>query len=118
MNGLNPNTVYTVFLSRGYTKTYQRWSLIGNWGLEFDLNRKKYPHVMSITEETDTAFSGTGTNSHTWVVTGTKSGNGISITMLIDYDGSTYEVNVIGTIDTSTGKMGGTWIGPGTQSGT
>jgi len=117
MGGLNPNTVYTVYLSKEYKQEYQRWSLIGDWVLEFDLNTKKYIHDMSITEETDTTFSGTGTNSHTWVVTGTKSGSGISITMKIDYDGSIYEVNAIGTIDTDTGEMSGTWTGPG-QSGT
>ncbi len=117
MNGLNPSTVYTVYLSNGYSRTYERWSLVGTWELEFDLGGSIYPHDMWITGETDTTFSGTGTNSHTWVVTGTKSGNGIAITMTIDYDGSSYEVTAIGTIDTDTGGLSGTWTGPG-QSGT
>ena len=116
MNGLNPSTVYTVYLSNGYSKTYQRWSLVGTWELEFYLGGTKYLHDMWITDETYTTFSGTGTNSHTWVVTGTKDGNGAEISMKIDYDLSSYEVNAIGTID-SNGRLSGTWTGPG-QSGT
>lgn len=116
MNGLNPNTVYTVYLSRGYAKNFARWSLVGDWKLEFDYLGGIYPHDMWITTETDTTFSGTGSNSHTWVVTGTKSGSGVSISMTIDYDGSTYEVIADGTI--VDGSMSGTWASNVGQSGT
>jgi len=125
MNGLNPNTVYTVYLSREYTKTYQRWSLVGDWVLEFDLNPPGgtlYIHDMSITDENDVSFSGTGAYptggpyTITWVVTGTKGGSGVSITALIEYDGSSYYVNAIGIIALD-GTMSGTWSNP-SQSGT
>lgn len=121
MNGLHPGTVYTVYLSRGYVKTYHRWSLVGTWQLEFNYLGSLYRHDMRITTETDNSFSGTGAYpaggpySITWVVVGTKGGSGVSITMQIDYDGSTYLVSAIGTV---TGSMSGTWTSNTGQSGT
>ena len=122
MNGLHPNTVYTVYLSRGYTKTFERWSLVGDWTLEFNYLGGLYTHDTSITAETDSTFSGTGAYpaggpyTITWVVTGTKGGNGVSITMQIDYDGSSYHVDAIGTIH-GDGSMSGTWTSNTGQSG-
>jgi len=124
MKGLHPNTVYTVYLSRGYALTFERWSLAGDWKLEFDFKGNPYRHDMWITAETDTTFSGTGAYPEggpytiTWIVTGTKGGNGVSITMQIDYDGSTYLVDAIGTIDSDDGSMSGTWESNVGQSGT
>jgi len=113
MNGLHPCTTYTVYLSKEYTLTYHRWSLKGTWKLGFLWGGYWY-HDMWITEETDTTFSGTGAwpsggpYGITWVVTGTKSGSGITITMLIDYDGSPYLVTASGTIAPD-GTLSGTW---------
>ena len=106
----NVNTI-----SRNLGENYEIWSLVGEWELDFDVGGTPYKHYMSITEEIDTAFSGTGTNSHEWVVTGTKFG--ASIEMVIDYDNSDYLVGVIGTMD-SDGKMSGTWATNAGQSGT
>lgn len=99
-----------------YFDANPEWSLIGDWGLEFDFGGTLYLHDMSITDEDDVSFSGTGSNSDTWVVTGTKNAGGTSISMTIDYDGSSYYVNAIGTI-AEDGTISGTWSNP-SQSGT
>lgn len=108
-----------------YFDARPEWSLIGDWVLEFDLDPPGgtlYIHDMSITDEDDVSFSGTGAYptggpyTITWGVTGTKGSNGVSITALIEYDGSSYYVNAIGTI-AEDGTMSGTWSNP-SQSGT
>ena len=123
MKGLNPNTVYTVYLSNGYTKTYQRWSLVGTWQIEIDHSGSKYIHDVFITSETDTTFSGHGgwpseANSYTYTypVVGTKSGNGVTIQMVWEYNEVSYTAVLNGTIATD-GTLSGTWTGPG-QTGT
>lgn len=123
MKGLHPNTVYTVYLSRGYTLTFERWSLVGDWKHVAVLGTSEYRHEWSITAETDTTFSGTGAYpaggpyTITWVATGTKSGDG-TITMHIDYDGSSYCADLVGTIDPSDGSIEGTWTDSNGKSGT
>lgn len=115
MNGLNPDTTYTAYLSNGYTPyMYTGWSVEGDWVLEFDWKGGKYIHDMTIDNN---VFTGTGAaqfSSQTWTVVGTI--NGDIVEMTIDYDGSSYYVDVVGTIE-SDGTMSGTWLNP-TQSGT
>jgi len=90
------------------------WTVTGIWALDFDYLGTIYSHDMTIDTQTDGSFSGTGTNSDTWAVTGTVSDDTLSMT--ISYDHSSYEVTAIGTIGAD-GTMSGTWTGPG-QSGT
>jgi len=59
-------------------------------------------------------FSGTGTDSDTWTVTG-KLTVCLDITFTIYYDSSAYYVDVVGTISND-GSMLGTWNNP-TQAG-
>ena len=115
MNGLTPNTVYTVYPSKAWST---HWDITGDWVLEFDYLGTLYIHDMTVT---DNAFTGTGgypasgpPYSITWTVAGTINGNNIEMT--INYDSSSYYVDVVGTI-ASDGTMSGTWGNLG-QSGT
>lgn len=110
MKGLNPDTTYTVYLSKGYIPyEYTGWNVIGDWVLEFDYLGALYIHDMTITDNT---FTGTG-GYHTgglytieWTVAGTIDGDNIE--MRIDYNSSSYYVDVVGVI-ASDGTMSGTW---------
>ena len=123
MNGLNPNMVYTVYLSRGYTLTFERWSLLGDWKHVGYLGTNEYRHDWIVIAETDITFSGTGgypagePHTITWSFTGTKAGDG-TIIMHIDYDGSPYWADLFGTIDSSDGSISGSWIDSNGKSGT
>lgn len=101
--------------------TEVQWDLTGEYEIDFvctlgGCSGGTYPHVMNIDYmNMDTGeFSGTGTDSDTWTVTGNFTGcNNIAFT--IDYDHSGYYVNVVGTISDG-GSMSGTWSNP-TQAG-
>lgn len=95
------------------------WNLEGTYTIDFVCTSGCsgiYTHVMNITDmDMDTGeFSGTGTDSHTWTVTGKVSGCS-DITFKIDYDHSIYYVDVVGTISDD-GSMSGEWSNP-TQAG-
>lgn len=113
MKGLTPNTLYQVYLSKGYTP-YPGWNVVGTWQLRF-IYGGNYDHDMWITVQEDGTFTGTGaypadatTYSTTWTVSGTIVPKTGAITLHIEYDGSSYEVDAVGTIDL-TGAMSGTW---------
>jgi len=123
MNGLHPCTTYTVYLSHGYTLTYERWSLVGTWQIESDYLGSKYMHDVFITSETDTTFSGHGGwpsgasyYTYTYPVVGTKSGNGVTIQMVWSYIEVSYTAVLSGII-ADDGTLSGIWTGPG-QTGT
>ncbi|MGB3347003.1 MAG: hypothetical protein WBA71_07160 [Candidatus Humimicrobiia bacterium] len=95
------------------------WDLTGYYEIDFVCTSGcsgTYPHIMDIDYmNMDTKeFSGTGTDSHTWTVTGNISGCS-DIAFTIDYDSSAYYVDVEGTISDD-GSMSGTWNNP-TQAG-
>jgi len=115
MNGLNPNTTYTVYLSNKYTK-FTGWSVIGDWSLRWVVTGGgAYDHDMFITFQKDGSFSGTakypagGPYTIIEPVTGTigvtTSG---SVTIHITQPPGTYYSDSTGTIDRY-GKMSGTW---------
>lgn len=62
MRGLNPNTTYTVYLSKGYTPyVYTGWNLEGNWVLRAYFGGGTYDHDYTITDQQpDGSFVGTG----------------------------------------------------------
>jgi hypothetical protein len=126
MKGLNPNSLYQVYIGKGYTLNYHRYSLLGDWSHEGWIGAAPqtpgtgYQHNWVVTSETDTTFSGTGayhTGSPTWTFTGTKSGNGKTITMNIDYDSSSYWATLSGTIQND-GSISGTWEDSNSVTGT
>jgi hypothetical protein len=120
MKGLDPNSLYQVFLAKGY-EPYGGWNVIGTWKLRFVFG-SNYDHDTWIDVQTDGTFSGTGAYpadgpyTITWVVTGTIVPMTGAVTLHIEYDGSSYYVDAVGTID-SNGEMSGTWSN-NDQSGT
>ena len=118
MKGLNPNTTYMVYLSKGYTK-YTPISILGTYEW---LVLDTYEHDMIIdTQNPDGTFSGTGgypagsspydqSGQTPETITGQVMGNTINITFTTTYLGPYnpgYTATVVGTI-----------AGDGTMSGT
>jgi len=121
MNGLHPNTQYTVYLSNDYSRDIPRWSLEGNWTLSFMFSGSPYVHNMTVTlQQLNGYFSGTGyfvpDPTYTWNVTGTVDGSNVSFHVLYTGTGAGYYVDATGTID-SAGQMSGDWSNA-SQSGT
>ena len=121
MNGLNPDTTYTVYLSNGYMKNIPRWSLIGDWTLDFIYGGSPYIHDMTVTlQQLGGSFQGTGSYvtdpSYTWTVTGTITGSSVSFHILYTGTNAGYYIDAVGTID-SDGDMSGNWNNA-SQSGT
>lgn len=120
MNGLHPNTVYTVYLSNGYEKNIPRWSLVGDWTLDFIFG-VSHIHDMTVTlQQLGGSFQGYGhyvpDPSYTWDVTGTVTGSSVSFHILYTGTGAGYYVDAVGSIALN-GTMSGTWSNP-SQSGT
>jgi hypothetical protein len=121
MNGLHPNTVYTVYLSKGYAKTIPRCSLEGDWTLQFMYGGSPFIHEMTVTiQQLAGSFEGYGhyvpDPGYTWTVTGTVSGSNVEFTLVYTGKNAGYFVDAVGTI-ASDGTMEGTWSNP-SQSGT
>ena len=117
MNGLTPNTTYTVYLSKGYTK-YIPFNILGTYTW---LVLGIYNHDMVIdTQNPDGTFSGTGgypagsspydqPGETSETITGKVMGNQIDITFTTIYSGPYnpgYTATALGTI-ASDGSMSG-----------
>lgn len=114
MNGLNPNTTYTVYLSKGYTPyEYTGWNVVGNWVLRFNLGGN-YDHDINITVQNDGTFSGTGgypASGPPYSITETVTGTIDVMTGAISFHSvynNGYWYDATGTI-ASNGTMSGTW---------
>ena len=124
MNGLNPNTVYTVYPSKAWS-TSEKWDITGDWELRFILGTGIYDHDMKVTFQNmhTGVFSGTGqssTNSSTtWDIEGTSEVVGNTITLDLIYTGVNpgYTVHAEGTIDAGV-IISGDWSSSTGQSGT
>ena len=95
--------------------TSPAWNLNGEYSIDFTCTLGcvgDYPHTMNVTftDLGNGQVAGTGHNSDTWTMTGTIAGTGV--TFHIDYDSSTYTVDMIGAI-AADGSMSGTATGPG-----
>lgn len=96
------------------------WDLTGNYTIDFVCTSGcggTWTHEMNVTtmDLVTGDFSGTGnfhTGTPTWTVVGNVSGDTIAFT--IDYDGSSYAVDVVGTL-ADDGTMSGTATGPGQE---
>lgn len=114
MNGLNPDTVYTVYLSNGYEPyVYTGWNIVGTWVLRLILGGN-WDHDITINVQSDGTFSGIGgwpaggPYSITEVVTGNIDVMSGDVTFHSDYNSSGYWYDAMGTI-ASNGTMSGTW---------
>jgi len=108
------------FTPKGNWATYFEYTvqcdLTGDWDYVGVLGTVEYPHDMTIdTQGVDGSLSGTGTNSDTWTLAGTVSGDIVSMT--ISYDTSSYEVYLIGTVS-DCNSMSGDWESNTGQEGT
>ena len=117
MNGLNPNTVYTVYLSNEYEPyVVTGWNIVGTWVIRFVLGGN-WDHDITITVQSDGTFSGYGgwpaggPYNITETVTGTIDVMSGAITIHSVYN-TGYWYDATGTI-ASDGTMSGTWGNPG-----
>jgi hypothetical protein len=118
MNGLAPNTTYTVYLSNGYTPYHDTgWNVKGNWILSFEYQGGHYAHGATFNQTNDTidgvngGYPAGGPFSYTWdIMNGSISANAINYTAVFtgspDATGTIWHVT--GTIDAD-GSMSGTW---------
>jgi hypothetical protein len=63
MNGLHPNTTYTVYLANGYTPSVDSgWNVTGSWIISFKLDGDpiSYPHDMILTQTGTNLTAGSG----------------------------------------------------------
>lgn len=116
MNGLNPNTAYTVYLSNGYEPYVTGWNIVGTWVIRFVLGGN-WDHDITIAVQSDGTFSGSGgwpaggSHNITETVTGTIDVMSGAITIHSVYN-TGYWYDATGTI-ASDGTMSGTWGNPG-----
>jgi hypothetical protein len=113
MNGLHPNTEYTVYLSKSYTPyVFTGWSIVGDWVIRFTLG-SNYDHDIIITTQNDGSFSGYGgwPAGGPYSITETVKGNidvmSGYVTFHSEYNNG-YWYDATGTI-ASDGTMSGTW---------
>jgi len=124
MNGLAPNTLYTVYISNSYTTTTVAWSLNGAWKLAFDSTLypggNPYMHDMTVTGGTATGgWPAGGPYTNSWTATVSVSGNAVTIvaTYLLGSATYPYSFTATGTIS-SAGTLSGTWTDTLGDSGT
>jgi hypothetical protein len=120
MNGLDPNTTYTVYLSKTYTPyVFTGWSVVGTWVLRLHYGGSTFDHDVVIDVQENGEFTGTGgypasaeppySYPYNETVSGTINVMTGEITLHSDYQ-NTYYYDAIGTI-ASDGTMSGTWHG-------
>lgn len=121
MNGLNPNTKYTVYISKAWSPQTTwpglfntGWNIKGSWIIRFNLG-SNYDHDIVIDVQDDGTFSGYGgypaggpPYSITETVTGTIDVMSGAVTFHSDYDNTGYWYDAEGTIAVD-GTMSGTW---------
>ena len=117
MNGLLPNTTYTVYLSNPY-QPYHRASVAGSYTMDVLYAGDHYTYDLNLTQ-TGTAIGGTLHDPYlpgTLPVTGTITGNNLSFS--VDYGaGSVQGVRTFTGVIGSSGALSGTWTQTGTQGG-
>lgn len=114
MNGLNPNTPYTVFLSNSYEPYVDTgWNVEGTWMIRYILGGS-WDHDYIINVQSDGAFSGIGgwpagavTYTYTETIEGTIDVMGEDVEFHVVYNNG-YWLDAEGTI-ASDGTMSGTW---------
>jgi len=124
MNGLYPNTEYTVCLSNEWL-TSEKWDITGEWNLTFMYSGSPYNHDMTVTFQNmyTGVFSGYGhsnTDSSIWDIQATSNVSGDTIHLDLIYTGvnAGYTVHAVGTIDSNGHIVNGNWTSSAAQSGT
>lgn len=124
MSGLDPNTIYRVILSNGWS-TSEKWNITGDWNLTFMYSGSPYNHDMTVTFQNmhTGIFSGFGhsnTDSSIWNIQATSIVSGDTITLDLIYTGTNagYTVHAVGTIDDDGYIINGNWSSSSNQIGT
>ena len=125
MNGLNPNTTYTVYLAKPYTK-YTAANVTGITGFNFEWQGSNYVHSANLNQTKsdvtgDGGYPAGGPYTYAWTITnGYVSGNHLHLVM--DYmKGANCTMTMDGDINSPGNITNGTWtsLGRATQySGT
>jgi len=112
MKGLNPNTLYTVYLSNGYTAYKDTgWNISGSYIFDYEWNGGHYPNDVIITQ---TGSSVTGTinwpSGSPYLVSGTVAGTvtGNTVILTVAYNDRPYLRTMTGTI-AADGSISGNW---------
>jgi hypothetical protein len=105
MNGLNPGTTYTVYLSNPYN--LDGWDVSGNYMIDVEYLGVIYPEAAVLTQS-GTAITGVSLGGGPYPVFTITGGsvNGNTVRIVMTYGGYITELN--GTI-ASDGSMSGTW---------
>lgn len=121
MNGLNPNTTYTVYLSKAYNPyEFTGWDIIGPWVLRLHYGSSIYDHDVVISGQSDNQLTGTGgypaggspySYPYNETITGEIDVMSGVVTIHSDYENS-YWYEATGIIAPD-GTMSGTWYGSG-----
>jgi len=123
MNGLNPNTVYTVYLSKAYTPYVATgWNVAGNYVIDLTVGTTHYTEYLVLSQQgsdiTGVSLALAG-GASTWTITaGSVSGNTVEIYAYFKTNPS-MTITMTGII-AADGTISGTWAddAPGTRSGT
>jgi hypothetical protein len=115
MNGLKPNTTYTVILSKGYSlPPFTGWNVQGTWKINYEYKGGYYLHDAFLTQSSDNVSGNGGMPSgslydYAWSITrGSVSGDTIHLVM--DYTRGAPETTMImNGVLASDGTMIGTW---------
>jgi len=120
MNGLNPNTTYTVYLSKGYIPyVFTGWNVDGTYVINVEYLTVDYPETLILTQNgtdiTGVSLDTIPPGSYFIIYDGSVNGNVIDIYA----NKGSLIVHMSGTI-AADGSMSGTWADelPGTRSGT
>ena len=123
MNGLTPNTTYTVYLSKGYTPyVFTGWNVTGSYVIDLEYNGLNYVEYLELsqTEDDITGVSlALANNASPWTIeSGSVVGNAVNFRAHYN-DNSSMLVDLWATI-ASDGSMSGGWadVGGLSRSGT
>jgi len=119
MNGLNPDTTYTVYLSKAYDPyVLTGWNIEGEWVIHLHYGSKIYDHDIVISDQSGGTLTGTGgypsvgppyNYPYNETISGTIDIMSGAVKIHSDYENS-YWYEATGTI-ASDGTMSGTWHG-------
>jgi hypothetical protein len=115
MNGLHPDTTYTVYLSNGYTPyVFTGWNIVGSWVFRAEYYGSTYDHDIIITsQDSNGNFLGTGgyPAGGPYQITETVTGHIDVMTGAITMHGvynNGYTYDIVASV-ASGGTISGTW---------
>ncbi len=120
MNGLKPDTTYTVYVSKTYTPYSAYWDLTGNYTFYINYSGHDYSYAVDLNQSVN-YITGTLVDTYlpaaeqTRTVNGTLTGNSFVLEVPYPAGGQWGTRTFDGTID-STGHLSGTWSDSGTDN--